>query len=213
MKDLRIAQPYSLLGFEEMTRDGNFFRFKGPEDYSTVVMVVVNDFIIEELALYGQDLLAYISEEMDDTTDISYVALIAQEAEFSNETMLRLGFGVIPTEIEGADRLVQLFVKVLFQTPGSDIYNKTVGGALLRIKKRGSISGDLNAVSAEIAAAIDKTDKDIRSMQSGLVLPAEERLVKAEILHIRPDYKTNDINVLVHLRTLAGTEAYFNVAA
>jgi hypothetical protein len=213
MKDLRIAQPYSLLGFEEMTRDGNFFRFKGPEDYSTVVMVVVNDFVIEELALYGQDLLAYISEELDDTTDISYVALIAQETEFSDETMLRLGFGVIPTEVEGSDRLVQLFVKVLFQTPGSDIYNKTVGGGLLRIKKRGSISGDLNAVSAEVAAAIDKTDKDIRSMQSGLVLPAEERLVKAEILHIRPDYKTNDINVLVHLRTLAGTEAYFNVAA
>jgi hypothetical protein len=213
MKDLRIIQPYTLLTFESMTREGNFFRIKGPEDYSTVVMVVINDFIIEELATYGRDLLVYVPEELDETEDVRYVALISEETVTSNETLLRIGLGVIPGQVEGADRLIQLFVKVLFQTPGTDIYHKDIGGGLLRIRKRGTSGNDVSTISAEIAAAIRKTDKDIKGMQAGLTLPAEERLVSTEILRIRQDPNTQDINVLIALKTLAGSTEYFNVAA
>jgi hypothetical protein len=213
MKDLRIIQPYTLLSFESITREGNFFRVKGPEDYRSVVMAVINDFVIEDLAMYSRDLLIYVPTELDASEDIRYVALISEETVTSDETVLRIGLGVIPGEIEGIDRLIQLFVKVLFQTPGTDIYHKTIGGGLLRIRRNSTISGDYNAISSEIAAAIRKADQDVKAMQAGLTIPSEEKLVSTEILRIRPDPNTQDINVLLALKNLSGSREYFNVAA
>lgn len=213
MKDLAIVQPYTLLNFESVTREGNFFRFKGPEDYRNVVTVVVNDWIIDEVAMYGQDLLAYIPSEMDpDTEDVRYAALIAVETANSDETLLRIGLGVIPAEISGVDRLIQLFVKVLFQTPGTDIFYRDIGGGLMSLR-RGGTAGDMNALSADIAAAVRKAEKDVKTMQAGMNLPASEKLVKMDVLRIRPDSGTGDVNVLLALTTVGGNKSFFNVAA
>ena len=213
MKDLAIVQPYTLLHFDSMTREGNFFRFKGPDDYRSVTTVVVNDWIISEVAMYGRDLLAYIPSGLDpDTEDVRYVALIAVETESSDETLLRMGLGAIPTEIEGVDRLIQLFVKVLYQTPGSDIFYRGIGGGLLRVKRRGT-TGNINALSAEIAAAVRKAEQDVKGMQAGMNLPADERLVKMEVLKIRQDSGTGDVNVLMAMTTVGGNRSFFNVAA
>ena len=212
MKDLRIVQPFTVLQFSEMTQEDNFFRFSGPADYSTVVKVIVNDNVIEELALFGKDLLAYIPEGMD-TDEIRYAALISEETRTSSETMLRLGVGPIPTEIEGQDRLVQLFAKVLLQTAGSDIYYPAIGGGLLAVKNRGAVDGDLNVSAAEISNSLKKTEQDVKFLQTGLRLPAEETLVSATVLNVSAERSTGDINAFVRLQTLAGTNAYFNVAA
>jgi len=212
MKDLRIVQPFTVLQFSEMTQEDNFFRFSGPADYSTVVKVIVNDNVIEELALFGKDLLAYIPEGMD-TDEIRYAALISEETRTSSETMLRLGVGPIPMEIEGQDRLVQLFTKVLLQTAGSDIYYPAIGGGLLAVKNRGAVDGDLNVSAAEISNSLKKTEQDVKFLQTGLRLPAEETLVSATVLNVSAERSTGDINAFVRLQTLAGTNAYFNVAA
>lgn len=213
MKDLAIVQPYTLLNFESMTREGNFFRFKGPEDYRSVTTVVVNDWIIDEVAMYGRDLLAYIPSGMDaDTEDVRYVALIAVETESSSETVLRIGLGSVPSEVEGVDRLIQLYVKVLYQTAGSDIFYPDIGGGLLRLKRRGT-TGDMNVLSAEVAASVRKAERDVKALQAGMTLPANERLVKMDILKIRPDSGTGDLNVLLALTTVGGSKSFFNVAA
>lgn len=210
MKDLAIVQPYTLLSFESMVREGNFLRFRGPADYRKVITAVINEFVIDEVALYGNDLLVYIPSGLD-TEDIRYVALIAVETASSTETLLRVGLGAIPSEITGPDRLIQLFVKVLYQTPGTDIFYRDVGGGLLGLKRRGT-TGDLGALSAEIAAAVRKAERDVKSMQAGMRIPSDERLVQMEVLKIRPDSGTGDINVLLALTTVGGSKAYFNVA-
>lgn len=212
MIDFRVIQPFTILPFVSMTREDNFLRFKGPEDYSTATMVVANDEIIENIASYGPDLLAYIPDGMD-TTSLKYVAIIARETATSNETMLRFGMGPIPDYIAGSDRLVQLFVKTLFQTAGTDIYNPTMGGGLNNIKKQGAMTGDINLTAADIAAAIKKTERDVKSAQSSINVPAREKLAGVTILNISPDYHSSDINVLVYLRNVAGTRSYFNVTA
>jgi hypothetical protein len=213
MKDLAIVQPYTLLPFESISQEGNFFRVKGPEDYSNVVAAVINDMIIEEVAIYGRDLLIYIPSDMDgETGDVRYVALISVETESSDETMLRLGLGAIPSEVEGVDRLIQLFVKVLFQTPGTDIFYRSIGGGLKELRK-GATFGDINSLSADIAASARKAERDVKGMQAGMKLPGSERLVKIDVLKIRPDSGTGDVNVLLSLTTVSGVRSFFNVAA
>lgn len=212
MKDFRIIQPYTVLQFSSMKQEDYFFRFSGPEDYSTVVRVIVNDHVIDELAMYGADLLAYIPDDLD-TDEIEYAALISEETRSSDETMLRFGMGPIPAEIEGTDRLVQLFVKVLLQTPGSDIYYPDIGGSLLAVKKRGAVGGDLNIAAAEVSNSIKKAEKDVKFLQTGLKLPAEETLISAASLNVTSERSTGDINAFMILQTLAGTRAFFNVAA
>lgn len=212
MIDLRIVQPYTVLQFTTMTQEDNFFRFSGPEDYSTVVQAIVNDHVIEQLAMYGPDLLAYIPEDLD-TDEIDYAALISLETVSSDETILRFGIGPVPSEISGTDRLVQLFAKILLQTPGTDLYNKSIGGGLIDIRRRGAVSGDINVAAAEIANAIKKTERDVKFLQSGLKLPSDELLVAANVLSVVPERSTGDINALVNLQPLSGGRAFFNVAA
>lgn len=212
MKDFRIIQPFTVLSFSTMKQEDNFLRFSGSEDYSTVVKVIVNDHVIEELAMYGKDLLAYIPDDLD-TDEIEYAALISEETRSSEETMLRFGMGPVPSEISGTDRLVQLFVKVLLQTAGSDIYYPDIGGNLLAVKKRGAVAGDLTVAAAEVSNSIKKAERDVKFLQTGMKLPAEETLVSASAVNVTSEKSTGDINAFMVLRTLAGTRAFFNVAA
>jgi hypothetical protein len=175
-------------------------------------MAVLDDEVTDEVALLGKDLVVYIPDTLDPAS-LSYVALIAEEDVASNETMLRMGLGAVPKEIESTERLVQLFVKVLFQTPGTDVYHKNIGGGLLRTRKRGTVSGDVSPVAAEISAAVTKAESDVKAMQTALDLPADETLVQAKVVHLNPDLNTQEIQVVVSLITLAGTRTYFNVSA
>lgn len=107
--------------------------------------------------------------------------------------------------VSGFFKLVQLFVKILMQSPGSDIFNPDLGGGLLDMAGRMTSTKRADRMLAQITQAVDQTEKQIRQAQlnaPGLAL--EERLLSANLLDVRMVQSLDEAHARVQINNVAG---------
>jgi len=87
--------------------------------------------------------------------------------------------------VSGMERLIQMFIKILFQTPGSDIFSSRTGGGLLRsVAKQTSRSG--GSMVADLNLGVERTTRQIMNMQANnMALPLTERLLFAHVIEAK----------------------------
>lgn len=107
--------------------------------------------------------------------------------------------------ISGLMKLVQLFVKILLQSPGSDVFNPSLGGGLQDMVGRLTSTKRSDRLLAQITQAVDQTRKQIRRSQLNTPgLPVEERLLSATILDVRMIPTLDEAQVRVQIDNVAG---------
>lgn len=117
---------------------------------------------------------------------------------------VRLSFGQLPFEIRGPEKLVQIYVVVLFTAPGSKLINKEMGtplGEALKSIVNMSIEHITNLFNIANIEALDFIKADqINLEQEGVFLPKDEKLREARIIEVRVLDKTT-IRVQIQLIT------------
>ncbi len=136
------------------------------------------------------------------------IAVLSSEATATGDSLLRFRLGKSPRAVRGVQKLLQTFVRILFTTPGSDIFAPSLGGGAMRIiggPIRPSEEGDM---LSDFVLAVEETKRQITRIQSrDPRIPPGERLLAASVLGVGGDRARGRISVAVSVTSHEGGSA------
>jgi hypothetical protein len=203
---IELNQIMDMLGYTPRTLD-----VRGA-DFSSVDEVLINDSPAPNFSVLGRKrLLAQVPTPVG-TNHIYSVSVISNRLAVTRESLLRFRIGDTPGKVTGMLLLLQLFVKILLTTPGTDIFSPRLGGGLLA--KTGQYTGkdEGKGLVGDVVIAVDNTSRQIISLQSrNSSIPSNERLLAANVISAR--YTQHDLSLQVEIELLnqAGIVGYANL--
>jgi hypothetical protein len=182
------------------------------EDFRAVDEVVINDVPSPDvIVLNPRELVAQLPEMMQRAPDVHSVSVLSNRFTVSPRSLIRFRIGSRPGKVRGILRLVQLFTKLLFTTPGSDIFNKSAGGGIL--SKVGATFGknEGNNLVTDFVVAVTRTQRQMIAMQGrDMRAPRDERLLSATVTGTQYDKLQQALYFTVELTSQAGRSAVTN---
>jgi hypothetical protein len=153
------------------------------EDFRAVDEVLLNNIAAPSFVVVsGTRLLVEVPGSLASAT-ITSVMVLSKRLTLSSKSIMRFSLGHSVGKLQGIFRLMQLFLKVLMTTPGTDIFSPgSGGGALSRIGQ--SIGAeDGSDIVSDLVISVDRTTRQIIQIQSrNQSIPAGERLLSAKVL-------------------------------
>lgn len=143
---------------------------------------------------------------------ITSVSVLSRRLTLSPRSVIQFRVGRTPSKVRGILRLVQLFLKILFTTPGRDIFTPKMGGAALKNIGRSFGKGQGDNIVMDFVLSVETTVRQILAVQSkDASTPFDERLLSARLLGARFDLEQSALVVSVELTSQAGQAAVTNV--
>lgn len=143
---------------------------------------------------------------------ITSISVVKRQLTLSPRSVIKFQIGKSPSKVRGILRLMQVFLKILFTTPGSDIFSPRMGGGGLKNLGRSTSSDGTTDIVADFVVAVSTTSKQILSIQSrDPSIPRDERLLKAKVTRAAFDTNESALIVSVELTSQAGRAATANV--
>ncbi len=183
------------------------------QDFRSVDEVLINDMESPDVIILSKNrLIAQLPDPLQKSLDVRAVAVLSRKLTITDRSYLRFRISDTPGVVKGILRLVQLFLKVLLQTPGTDIWNRKAGGGAL--KNVGSTFGAEQGadIISDFVIAVDSTAKQIVATQGREPrLPRDERLLAAKVLSVGYDRNLGALLAAVELTSQAGRAATANL--
>lgn len=181
-------------------------------DFRSVDEVLINRIESPSVVVVSKTrLVAQVPDSLLDQNILS-ITVLSRRLTLSAKSVLRFRIGKTPGKVSGVLRLVQKFLKLLLQTPGSDIFNRQAGGGALRSIGQTFGIEEGNDIINNLVIAIDTTSRQIVAMQSrNPSLPREERLLSAKILRAGFNKEEGALDVAVEITNQAGAAATANL--
>lgn len=182
------------------------------EDFRSVDEVLINGAPSPDVVVVSKtQLLAQVPSSMLQQRVLSVVVL-SKRLTVTPKSILRFQIGSTPGKVTGILKLTQKFLKILFTTPGTDIFNPTLGGGAL--KNIGATFGQSegDSVFHNLVIAIDTTTRQIIGIQSrNASLPLDERLLSAKVLRAGFNKEESAVDVALEINSQAGRAAVANL--
>lgn len=154
-------------------------------DFNHAKDVYINEIQSPDVVITsGRTLLAQIPSTQVGL-NITSVIVSSNRLTRTDRSFITFGLGDTPGTVDGFTRLIQMFLKVMLQTPGSDIFAPKIGGGLLRAVGQ-LVSRPNNTLTADFKRASDEARRQIMSLQAkNPKLGMTERLLYARVLEAR----------------------------
>lgn len=183
------------------------------KDFRSVDEVVINDIASPNVTVLSKTrLLAEVPEIVSDGFQPMRILVLSRNLTITPRSILKFKIGRTPSKVRGILKLIQLFLRVLFTTPGSDIFSPRLGAAAL--KAVGSTFGkdQTGAIVSDFIVAVDTASRQIVGLQGrDPSLPLDERLLAAKVRSANFDPSQAALIVSVEVTSQAGTTAQTNV--
>jgi hypothetical protein len=181
-------------------------------DFRAVDEVLINKVASPDYVVLSKTRLAAQVPDSLSEQHIFTVQVLSRRLTITPRSLLRFRIGQKPGKVTGIQRLLQKFLRILFTTPGTDIFNKSLGGGGL--VKVGQTFGmeDGSDILSNLIIAIDTTSRQLVALQSrNPSLPPDERLLSAKVLSAGFDKAEGAIDVVVEIVSQAGRAAVANL--
>lgn len=177
------------------------------DDFTSVEEVFVNGALAPEFIIVnGTTMWVQLPEAAQDRIDT--IEVVSSTFTAFEQSKLSFKLGDKTKVVDGPQKLMQLFVKWLLQTPGSDIFNPERGGGLQELAGKVTTTKRMEPIMAAVTRAIDLTSKQIKRVQVALPsLPLRERLLSAEVGSINVSSQNMEAHLRVQIRTMSGEGA------
>jgi hypothetical protein len=182
-------------------------------DFRAVDEVFINDMESPDVMVLSKTkLIAQLPEVLQRNPDIQSVNVLSRALTVTERSLLRFRIGDTPGRVSGLTRLVQLFVKILLTTPGSDIFNPKLGGGALSNVGRTFGLDQGNNIKADFTIAVDRTVRQIIAIQSkNASIPRDERLMAAKVLGATFSRASASLFVTIELLSQGGNSTRINL--
>jgi len=183
------------------------------EDFRSVDDVMINDISSPDVVVLSKTrLLAQLPDSLQRNPDVRSVLVLSRTFTVTSKSLLRFRIGDTPGRTQGINRLVQLFIKLLLSNPGSDRFNRQLGGGALKNVGSNFDAVEGNTIKADFTIAIDRTARQIISLQSrDGSLPADERLLSATLVGATFSRASAALFINVELVPQSGRPARLNL--
>lgn len=168
------------------------------ERFNAVDQILFNGIASPSYAVYKDTaLIAQVPDGFDDEI-ITDITVLSSLARMQSSSLIELGLGGRVGVQTGPQRLIQNFVRLLLRTTGSNLFHKELGGSL-----SASIGANVTMrTKADVAVAVSDVKRQILAAQSPYSnIPANERLLSAEITGVTEDPQSASIYCTVVLTT------------
>ena len=181
-------------------------------DFRSLDEVLLNEIPAPGAVVVSQTrLLVPVPASLTQAT-ITSVSVLSRRLTISQRSIIQFRIGRTPSKVRGILRLMQLFLKVLFTTPGQDIFTPKLGAAALKNIGRTFGKGQSDNIVMDFVLAVETTVRQILAIQSkDASLPFDERLLSARLLGSKYDHEQSALVVSVELTSQAGQAAVTNV--
>jgi hypothetical protein len=143
---------------------------------------------------------------------IRSVTVLATKPSSSRKSILHFDAGTTFSSLSGIEKLVQYFVKILLQNPGSDIFNPADGGGVLGLVGRVVSKRDSTSLAATLVSSVGRARDQVISRQSKISrIPPDERLLRADILAAGFNPNTTTLAANIAVGAVSGREAVANL--
>lgn len=141
------------------------------------------------------------------------VAVIAEVPSLNRRSILHFEVPGSIKGLAGLEKLVQLFCKLLLQSPGSDRFNTSLGGGLLKTIGRNVSKNDASNLQASVVGAVSRTKEQILSLQgSNSRIPADERLMNVTTDAVSFDAANTTLTARISISAVSGKLAVANLS-
>ncbi len=172
------------------------------DDFRSADEVLMNEVPSPSFVILSKTrLLAEVPAALKDTT-VSSVSVLSKRLTITPRSYIRFRIGRTPSKVSGILRLMQLFLRLLFQTPGTDIFApKLGGGALVHIGQSVSIEEGTDLVG-DFIVSVDNTVRQIIQIQGrDQSIPPDERLLQARV--ISAGFNKNETAIIASIEVVS----------
>lgn len=186
MIDLRIIEIRDVLPVTSIEPvegvDPRTIRVRG-SDLANVHELQINESPSPSIVIIsGTEVLAQVPEALGDAP-IRTVSAISHRLTKTKRSTITFAIGDTPGYVTGRERLIQSFLKLLLQTPGTDAFAPNLGGGVLKAVGRAGHAKGAGSLVAEVQTGVDRVRRQIMAMQSREPhLQVDERLLYARLL-------------------------------
>lgn len=182
------------------------------DDFSAVDEVLINDIVSPSIIVLSQTrLIAQIPTEVL-IQPISSVRVTSRRLFMTERSYIKFQIGRTPSKVSGILRLCQLFLKILFTTPGTDIFSPQTGAGVLQNVGRTFGRDEGGAIVSDFIISVAATQKQIIASQGrDPSIPRDERLLAAKVTKAGYSKSDTALVISVELTSQAGRSATANV--
>lgn len=177
-------------------------------DFTQVQRVKVNNLDMPFTVVSKSEIICTIPEN---SPTIDQVDVITSATTVSRRTYFEYMVGADVQAVQGAQKLIQQFIKLLMTSKGSDIFNPGRGGSLQEFVGTNFAADNPTSLVAQITMRIVQCGFEMAMMQGMAGIPDDERLISVDVLGIEAD--PNDPTILqlsIRLNIFSGTVAEFS---
>jgi hypothetical protein len=215
MKDIKVAKLKNSLTVKNVTKVSSsppILQVTG-EKFESATEVLINSISAQQwVATENDTILVYLPASLS-TVPITSVAVITEDFVQNIPNLVYFEIGSKIQAVEGIQKLIQNFVKILLQSPGSNKF-QSVGGGLLKIAGQTLINGGDKTARTDIIDAVTRTKSYLFSAHSkNPKIPLAEKLLDAQVLSITVgENGKTDLIVSLAIKNRLGEQSSTNVA-
>lgn len=215
MIDVKVLAIKDVLPIVRILRIPNFFpaslEIKGT-NLLQADEVWINDLPAAEfIKISNSKLIAQIPSSQTQSI-IRKVSVLATKPVVNRASILRFEVGTTISGLKGLEKLVQQFVKLLLQTPGSDAFAPALGGGLQTIIGTNVGRKQTRDLAASLVNSVNRTRDQIFSLQANdSRIPPDEKLLRADTEGVGFDPNTTTLAARVFIGAVSGKEAVANL--
>lgn len=172
------------------------------DDFRSADEVLMNEVPSPSFVIIAKNrILAEVPQALKDST-VSSISVLSRRLTITPRSYIRFRIGRTPSKVRGILRLMQVFMRLLFQTPGTDIFSpKLGGGALVHIGQSVSIEQGTDLVG-DFIISVDNTVRQIIQIQGrDQSIPPDERLLSAKVLSA--GFNKNETAIIASIEVLS----------
>lgn len=182
------------------------------ENFDQATKVLINDLEAPEYLIVSSGRLVAQVPTSERASIVRSVAVLAEQPSVKRSSVLSFSVGPSFRALRGIEKLVQIFCKLLLQTPGSDKFNPADGGGLLSAVGRNVARAGDRTMQTLIASAVNRTrDQILAKQHNNARIPADERLLSAQADAVGYDHATTTASARVLLSAVSGRQAVANL--
>jgi hypothetical protein len=182
------------------------------EKMDQATTVYINDVEAPEFVVMSRNRIMAQVPSSEVLSIINKVVVVAEKPSADRSSLLHFEMLGTFRSLQGIERLVQHFCKLLLQSPGSDKFIPAEGGGLLKIVGRNVSKNDSKSLQASVVGAVSRTRDQILTRQaSNSRIPSDERLLSASTEAVGYDAATTTLRARIALSAVSGRQAVANL--
>lgn len=215
MIDIKIILIKDILQVNRVSYIEDFFpvsvRIEGRQ-FLQATEVLINDINSPEFMVLSDSRLIAQVPESQAKSRLRSVTVLANKPSTDRSSILHLDAGKTFSSLQGIEKLLQYFVKILLQNPGSDIFNPTEGGGVLGLVGRVVTKKDTTSLSASLVSSVNQTRDQILVKQNKITrIPSDERLLRADTEAAGFNPSTTTLAARISIGAVSGRDAVANL--